>query len=542
MQINLIPDSSVGSAPAGFTAAVQAAADIYDQDFAGNYTVNITYGWGTFDNAVDPSLTNATESLGGVIGNNYVNYATAKSWLTANATLGDQKVAVASLPASDTSFPGDANSFFVSSAEEKAFGVFAGSNSSIDGSMGFGTASFDWEGLALCEIGHALGWLTNYYAGAPSILDLFRYASVGEYQWTGGQAAYFSTNGGTTDQANFATSFDYTLFTNLTNDPFDAPVTSSTLNLTNLDIEVLNDLGFGAKSQNSVIGDFNGGSTSDVLWINPANDTVGDWLMNNGTPTWNVVGQGSSTASIKGFGDFTGNGISDVLWENPTNGIVGDWLMNNNQPTWQQIGQGSTTMNIAGVGDFNGDGTSDILWQNPTNNYIGIWQMQNNTPTWEAVGYGSTTANIVGVGDFTETSKDDILWENPTNGVVGVWAMNGSTPIWSVVGQGSTTMQIVGVGDFRGSGTDEVLWENPSNGVVGFWGMNGGQATSWNVVGTANTSYQVAGVGDYYGNGISDILWRNPTSGDVGIWAISNGQATWHDLGSSSTAFSVVKT
>jgi hypothetical protein len=50
MQINLIPDSSVSSAPAGFTAAVQAAADVFDQDFAGNYTVNITYGWGPFDN------------------------------------------------------------------------------------------------------------------------------------------------------------------------------------------------------------------------------------------------------------------------------------------------------------------------------------------------------------------------------------------------------------------------------------------------------------------------------------------------------------
>ena len=43
MQINLIPDTSVGSAPAGFVAAVQAAANIYDLDFLGNYTVNITY-------------------------------------------------------------------------------------------------------------------------------------------------------------------------------------------------------------------------------------------------------------------------------------------------------------------------------------------------------------------------------------------------------------------------------------------------------------------------------------------------------------------
>jgi hypothetical protein len=68
MQINLIPDSSVSSAPVGFTAAVQAAADIYDQDFPGNYTVNIAYGWGTFDNQPNPTLTNpssAAFSIGG---------------------------------------------------------------------------------------------------------------------------------------------------------------------------------------------------------------------------------------------------------------------------------------------------------------------------------------------------------------------------------------------------------------------------------------------------------------------------------------------
>jgi hypothetical protein len=287
--------------------------------------------------------------------------------------------------------------------------------------------------------------------------------------------------------------------------------------------------------------DFTGGGTSDVLWFNPTNHTVGDWLMNNGTPTWQVVGQGSSTVNIEGYGDFTGKGTSDVLWENPTNGLVGDWLMNNNVPTWQQIGQGSTTMNIAGVGDFYGTGTDDILWLNPTNNLVGEWQMNNNTPTWELIGQGSTTMNIVGIGDFTGHGKDDILWENPTNNLVGMWAMNGSTPSWSLIGQGSTTMQIVGVGDFTGNGTDDILWENPTNGTVGFWAMNNGQVASWNVIGTANTAYQVAGISDYYGNGTDDILWRNPATGDVGIWAMNNGQATWHDLGISSTSFNTVK-
>jgi hypothetical protein len=46
MQITLIPDNSIASAPAGLTAAVEAAADAFEQDFPGNYTINISYGWG----------------------------------------------------------------------------------------------------------------------------------------------------------------------------------------------------------------------------------------------------------------------------------------------------------------------------------------------------------------------------------------------------------------------------------------------------------------------------------------------------------------
>jgi hypothetical protein len=57
MQITLVPDSSIASAPAGLTAAVEAAAAIFEHDFPGNYNVNISYGWGTFDNAPSDVLT-----------------------------------------------------------------------------------------------------------------------------------------------------------------------------------------------------------------------------------------------------------------------------------------------------------------------------------------------------------------------------------------------------------------------------------------------------------------------------------------------------
>jgi hypothetical protein len=253
VQINLIADASVGSAPAGFTAAVEAAAEVYDNLFAGDYTVNITYGWGTFDNQPDNELAGAQVSLGGSENNDFVSYATLKTWLTDDAALPDQQAAVASLPQSYTALPGDADDFLVSSAEEKALGVYTGANDAlIDGSIGFGTGlsgdSDSWEGLALCEIGHALGWLTGYTPNTPTVLDLFRFSSAGQRQWSGGQSAYFSLNDGASDLGNFATSFDYTLFTGPSGDAFFAPIPPNTDTLSGLDQEVLNVLGFGGKS------------------------------------------------------------------------------------------------------------------------------------------------------------------------------------------------------------------------------------------------------------------------------------------------------
>src|SRR5277367_3691590 len=138
MQITLVPDSSIALAPAGLTAAVEAAAAIYEQDFPGNYNINISYGWGTFDNTPLNELTNPSSgvySLGGGT-STPVSYSQLNGWLTANADSSAQIAADATLPASSASFPGDANTFFVSFAEEKALGVFTGDSSAIDGSIG----------------------------------------------------------------------------------------------------------------------------------------------------------------------------------------------------------------------------------------------------------------------------------------------------------------------------------------------------------------------------------------------------------------------
>jgi FG-GAP-like repeat len=441
---------------------------------------------GTFDNAPSNELTNANSSvysLGGAT-STAVSYSQLRSWLTANAVSSTQIAADATLPASSPSFPGDANTFFVSYAEEKALGVFTGDSGALDGSIGFniGDASTpqDWEPAALTEIAHALGWDSIAQGGSfPDVSDLFRYSSPGQYGWTSGQSAYFSIDGGNTDLADFSPSFDQTLFTDLpTDDPLRLPFTSAATTLTSFDIEALSVIGFGVANvaPPPTPRGFNaGGNSPNILWQNTSGQAA-IWEM-NGT---NVLSAGA-------------------VGPNPG-------------PSWQEIG----------TGDFNGDGQSDILWQN-TSGQAAIWEMNgsnivsagtvgpNPGPDWKAVG----------TGDFNDDGHSDILWQN-TSGQVAIWEMNGS----NIVSTGTVgpnpgpSWEVLGTGDFNDDGYSDILWQNTS-GQVAIWEMNGTNIVSAGTVGpNPGPSWQAIGTGDFNNDGHSDILWQN-TSGQAEIWEMN---------------------
>src|SRR5581483_11666439 len=138
LTINLIPDSTVASAPSGFAAAMQSAAALLEQAFSDAITLNIRYGWGSYDNVVDPSLTGSSGAYAGALNGDLTPYATVKSWLAADSTSTQDASAISSLPANDSFFP-NSNDFFVASAQEKALGQFTGNGSDLDGAMAFGT-------------------------------------------------------------------------------------------------------------------------------------------------------------------------------------------------------------------------------------------------------------------------------------------------------------------------------------------------------------------------------------------------------------------
>ena len=195
--------------------------------------------------------------------------------------------------------------------------------------------SQDWEAAALCEIAHALGWDSVAQGGSfPDVADLFRYSAPGQHQWTSGQPAYFSIDGGNTNLADFSTTFDQTLFTNLpADDPLRLPFTSAATTLTSFDIEALSVIGFGVVNARPPPPPpprrFNaGGNSSDIVWQNTG-------------------GQAS-------------------IWEMSGTNIVGGGPVSPNPgPSWTEVG----------TGDFNDDGLSDILWQNTNTDQVSIWEM-----------------------------------------------------------------------------------------------------------------------------------------------------------------------
>jgi hypothetical protein len=220
LEIDLVWDSSVGSAPSGFTTAIiDAAKTIIAEygvipDVSGAVIVNLKVGYGEIGgSAMSANALGESESYG---------YLTNYSTVTGALTKAGYSFTASNEPTSAQ--------FFVTSAEAKAMGLVKPTSSATDGFVGFSTLSgtgyswnltaqvgatdsgtganqFDLEAVASHEISEVLGRIgmegaTMNGATTYTPLDLFDFSSAGVLALAG-NGGYFSIDNGATNLGTF---------------------------------------------------------------------------------------------------------------------------------------------------------------------------------------------------------------------------------------------------------------------------------------------------------------------------------------------------
>jgi len=215
--INVSYDSSVASAPAGFTTVIGQVVQYFESHFNDPVTVNITVGYGETDgyllgNALGMSLSYLQSAT----------YAQIKTALGSDATTVDDTSAVASLPLSDPIT--GTHTYWISTADAKALGLNT-STTSTDGFVGFSNTAgifdynnadgvtaghYDFFGVVAHEFSEVMGRMLLVGASiggttAYDPLDLFHFSSSGVHDFSGSTPGYFSVNNGATSLNTFNT-------------------------------------------------------------------------------------------------------------------------------------------------------------------------------------------------------------------------------------------------------------------------------------------------------------------------------------------------
>jgi membrane-bound inhibitor of C-type lysozyme len=354
LTINVIYDSSVNDAPAGFKTAIQDAVQYLESVITTPITVNIDVGYGEIDGqALQSGALGESET--------YLENYGYSSIKTALANVGP--AAASNLP---SSAPG---TMWLATAQAKALGLAAASND-IDAYAGFSNiypftydpnnravaGEYDFIGVVEHEFtedmgridlfGEDIGDTPNSY----SLLDLYHYTSSGVHTYTGTTLNYLSVNGGTTALDYFNSNPNGDLgdwAASAGNDSFLAfTPTGQEDVVSQADILAMNALGYQTLTQPTVtatsqtVADNQSVALANIFSVSGNNITQYQvWfsdpqlgapalgtVTNNGTPI--ALDQAVTLTTLSGL-EYTGSASAgtDEIWLKAFNGVWTNWVL-----------------------------------------------------------------------------------------------------------------------------------------------------------------------------------------------------------------------
>ena len=574
LHINVSYDPSVASAPAGFTAAVDAAVQFFETTFSNDITINIAVGWGE----VQGQVLGAGE-LGASIDNyDTLDFQTVKTELAAaDASFAAAAAGIANLGEG----PGGNPNFEVATAEEKAWGLSP--SAAVDGYVGLSSAapltfdpgnravvgSYDAIGVLEHEISEVMGRVANaglpFFDGGPNYapLDLFRYGAPGVHSYLQG-FAYFSPDGSELLKAFNDGSYggDDGDWARLgTADAFDAFGRPGVIEaIAPVDVSVIQALGYNTmtppadpgpvgpalppESLTQVNSDFGNQGQDALLFRNAA---TGDWGYMSTNPgggeTWHPIGSSSSDYAPLGRGDFNGDGVLDTAFRQTSTGNWGFLTINpSGGESWHQAGSASLAYDAVATGDILGAGSADIVFRNAASGDWGFMSTNGSSQVWHPIGASSASYSVVGYGDFNGDGVFDVAFRNGQTGDWGFMSVPSTGgEVWHPVGSASTAYAAVASADFLGAGQTEIMFRNPTTGDWGFMQANNSGGETWRPIGPTGPGYAVIGNGDFNGDGVQDVAFRNTSTGDWGFMTVlPTGGEVWHGVGSASLAYGTI--
>src|ERR1700722_17710831 len=309
---------------------------------------------------------------------------------------------------------------------------------------------------------------------------------------------------------------------------------------------------------------FNGTDATGYTFPGSGNHDL--WVTNGtGTGTFELTGIGGAATTGLNPSDFTIFSSAVLFKSLDAAGGLGVWVTNGTMLGTHEItGISGVFTGVSGIsapglhaGSFTVYNGEVLFVGEDTAGNDSLWVTNGAAAgTHELTGISNTYTGSFGFSprDLTVVNGEVVFAGVDTADHLGLWVTNGTaagthelTGISGASTQGLTPvfLELLSLAttaeDFYASGTSDVLYRNDATGDTGFYAISNGANTGWHDIGASSTAYSIVGTGDFYGTGTADILYRNAASGDTGFYAISNGaNAGWHDIGASSTAYSVV--